>query len=314
MEYLRTLFPPIEPYTSGNLKVSEIHTLAFEECGNPAGTPVVFLHGGPGVGTHPIFRGYFDPARFRVILFSQRGCGKSTPNAEIKENDTWALVEDIEKLRIHLKIDRWYLFGGSWGSTLALTYAVSHSDRVLGMVLRGIFLGNQWELDWLYKNGASRIYPENWEKFISVIPTEERKDLVSAYYKRLTSTDRSIQLKFANTWCDWENSIIRLIPIEIPPLTDEETLALARLECHYMVNHLFFPEEGWLLKKIPAIRQIPCWIAQGRYDIICPPGAAFDLVQALPQTKLELIRDAGHSIKEPGIIDSLIRGMEAISS
>lgn len=310
MSELRPLYPKIEPYHVDWLKVSNLHTLYYEEVGNPKGIPVVFLHGGPGVGAQLIYRRYFDPEKFRVLIFSQRGAGKSTPSGELRENTTWDLVEDIEKLRKEMKIDRWFVFGGSWGSTLALTYATQHPEAVRGLVLRGIFLGNQFEYDWLYKNGASNIYPELWERYTHFIPEAERNDIVAAYYKRLTSSDKQVAMDAASHWYDWEEDIIRLIPRQVKRMDENELLAFARIECHYMVNHLFFPHGNYLAGELTRIPQIPCWIAQGRYDVICPPVSAFQLSRILPNSELHIVPDAGHSISEPGLVDCLIRGIE----
>jgi proline iminopeptidase len=310
---MRKRYEPIEPYAFGTLPVSNIHTVYYEEVGNPEGIPVVFLHGGPGVGAQPIYRTFFDPERFRVIIFSQRGAPKSLPLGELKENDTWQVMEDIERLRIHLKVERWFVFGGSWGSTLALTYAIHHPDRTAGLVLRGIFLGAQSELDWLYKDGASRIYPEDWEKFLAPIPELERGDPVSAYYQRLTSADYATRLKYARAWCAWEDAIIRLIPRPPKEDSDENTIAFARIECHYMINKLFFAN-SYLLDHLDTIMPIPVWIAQGRYDVICPATTAYMLASKLPNCRLNIIPDAGHSIVEPGIASSLIEGIETLAS
>ena len=313
MSELRGLFPKIEPFNTGMLKVSDLHTLYYEEVGNPAGVPVVFLHGGPGVGAQPIYRRYFDPQRFHVIIFSQRGAGKSTPLGDLRENDTWELVKDIEKLRERLGIDRWFVFGGSWGSTLALAYAQQHPQRVRGLVLRGIFLGRRKELIWEYVDGASRIFPEAWERFIQFIPPTEQINLPGAYYNRLTSPQREIQLAAADQWYDWEAGIGTLLPRESPRMAQDELLAFARIECHFMVNNLFLPEDDYLMKNMGKIAEIPCWIAQGRYDIICPVMTAYELSKALPKCELHIVPDAGHSIAEPGIVDSLIRGMEKLA-
>ncbi len=313
MPELRTLYPKIEPYNTGWLKVSDLHTLYYEEVGNPEGIPVVFLHGGPGVGAQVIYRRYFDPQRFRVVIFSQRGAGKSTPSGELRENDTWELVGDIEKLRESLEIERWFVFGGSWGSTLGLTYAQLHPDRVRGLVLRGIFLGTRPEYNWLYVDGASRIYPENWQRFVDFIPPEERINLPAAYYKRLTSPQRDVQLAAANHWYDWEEDIIRLLPREVARMDEDELLAFARIECHFIVNNLFLPEDDYLINNAGKIAHLPCWIAQGRYDIICPVVSALRLSQHLPKAELHIVPDAGHSISEPGIVDSLIRGIESLA-
>jgi len=313
MNELRQLFPKIEPFNSGWLKASNLHTLYFEQVGNPDGIPVVFLHGGPGVGAQPIYRCYFDPKRFHVIIFSQRGAGKSTPSGELRQNDTWELVKDIELLRESLGINRWLVFGGSWGSTLALIYAQQHPEHVRGLVLRGIFLGRRMEFQWEYVDGASRIFPEAWERFINFIPPEERVNLPGAYYKRLTSAQREVQLAAATRWYAWEADIGSLLPRETSRITEEDMLAFTRIECHYMVNNLFLPEDNYILNNIAKIAEIPCWIAQGRYDIICPVVTAYDLNQAYPKAELHIVPDAGHSIAEPGIVDSLIRGMEKLA-
>jgi len=306
-------YPPIEPYNTGQLAVSDIHRLYYEEVGNPQGIPVVFLHGGPGVGAQPVYRTFFDPARFHAVIFSQRGAPKSQPLGELEENDTWAVMEDIEKLRESLGIERWFIFGGSWGSTLALTYAIHHPERAAGLVMRGIFLGAKSELDWLYRDGASRIYPEEWEMFINPVPVEERDDLVGAYYRRLTSSDYETRLEFARCWCAWEDSIIRLIPRPPKEDEDENIIAFTRIECHYMVNHLFFPSDTYLLENTSRIANLPMWIAQGRYDIICPAVTAYELSRKVSNCVLNIIPDAGHSILEPGITSSLIEGVESLA-
>jgi len=310
---MRERYVPIEPYAIGTLPVSNIHTLYYEESGNPEGIPVVFLHGGPGVGAQPLYRTFFNPQRFRIVIFSQRGAPKSLPLGELNENDTWLVMEDIERLRVHLQIDRWFVFGGSWGSTLALTYAIHHPAQAAGLVLRGIFLGAQSELDWLYKDGASRIYPEEWEKFRDAIPENEREDLVGAYYHRLTSSDYATRLKYARIWCDWEDAIIRLIPRPPKEDTDENIIAFARIECHYMINRLFFTNDSYLLDHLDSMKHIPVWIAQGRYDIICPAVTALELANRLPNCRINIIPDAGHSIVEPGIARSLIEGIETLA-
>lgn len=313
MTELRSLYPKIEPFQTGWLQVSDLHRLYYEQVGNPAGIPVVFLHGGPGVGAQPIYRRYFDPERFHVIIFSQRGAGKSTPSGELQQNNTWELVNDIEQLRQALDIDRWFVFGGSWGSSLALTYAQLHPSRVRGLVLRGIFLGRRMEFQWEFVDGASRIFPEAWQQFVDFIPPEERVDLIGAYYKRLTAPRHEVQFAAANHWYDWEDKIGTLLPRESKRMEDDDLLAFARIECHYMVNNLFFEDDNYLLKNSPRIADIPCWIAQGRYDIICPVVTAYELSLALPKAELHVIPDAGHSIAEPGIVDCLIRGMETLA-
>lgn len=311
---MRERFPAIEPNFFATLSVSPTHTLYYEETGNPDGIPVVFLHGGPGVGAQPAFRTFFDPHHFRIIIFSQRGAPKSIPLGELAENDTWQVMEDIERLRLHLGIERWFVFGGSWGSTLALTYAIHHPERAAGLVLRGIFLGSQSELDWMYRDGASRIYPEEWGRFVSPIPPAERDDLIRAYYSRLTSTDFATRLVYARAWCTWEDSIIRLIPRHPKEEEDDNIIAFARIECHYMINRLFFPTDSYLLDHLEPVRHIPVWIAQGRYDIICPVVAAIELSRRLSNCRLNIIPDAGHSIIEPGIASCLIEGIETLAN
>ena len=309
----RALFPSIEPYKTGWLQVSALHTLYYEEVGNPEGIPVVFLHGGPGVGAQPLYRRYFDPWRFRIINFSQRGAGKSSPSGELRQNDTWELVKDIEKLRQAAGIERWFVFGGSWGSTLALIYAQQYPARVRGLVLRGIFLGTRSEHDWLYVDGASHIHPESWLRFLNFIPPEERANLPAAYNKRLTSTQRELQMEAAGHWNDWEDSLISLLPRDAPRMAADELLAFARIECHYMVNDLFLPEDNYLLENAYKIAHLPCWIAQGRYDIICPVVSAYNLSQRLPGAELHIVPDAGHAISEPGIVDCLMTGIESLA-
>jgi len=306
---LKSLFPARQPYRTGRLRVSSLHTLHFEECGNPKGKPVVFLHGGPGGGVSPMHRRYFDPRKWRIVLFDQRGCGKSTPHAELRENTTWDLVEDTEKLRRHLGIDRWVVFGGSWGSTLALAYAQAHPDRCKGIVLRGIFLLRRSELLWFYQEGASHLFPDAWEKYLEPIPRRERGHLMKAYYQRLTSRSRKVRLAAARAWSIWEASTSRLIP-------DEEQIrkagrarfaeAFARIECHYFVNRGFMKSDRQLLDNVDRIRNIPAVIVQGRYDVVCPMRSAWDLHRAWPEAKLIIVPDAGHAISEPGIRTALI--------
>ena len=313
MSERRTLYPAIEPYKTNSLQVSNLHTLYYEEVGNHEGVAVVFLHGGPGVGAQPLYRRFFHPERFRVINFSQRGAGKSSPSGELQQNDTWALVEDIEKLRQAVNVERWFVFGGSWGSTLALAYAQQYPERVRGLVLRGIFLGTRAEHNWLYVDGASRVHPESWQRFQSFIPPEERSDLPAAYYQRLTSIQREVQMAAAEHWYHWEESLISLLPREAPRMAPDELLAFARIECHYIVNRLFLPDDNYLLNNAHKIAHLPCWIAQGRYDIICPVVSAINLCQHLPEAELHIVPDAGHAISQPGIVDSLMNGIEALA-
>lgn len=303
------LYPIPEPYESGFLKVSDLHTIYWEECGNPRGKPVVFLHGGPGDGVNPRYRRFFDPRRYRVLLFDQRGCGKSTPYAEIRENTTWELVADIERLRQHRGIDRWQVFGGSWGSTLALAYAERHPDRVTEMVLRGIFMVRRSELDWFYQFGASEIFPDQWERFEALIPPDERGDFLAAYHRRLNSPDPAVHMPAARIWSAWEGSIVKLLPDPdfAAQFADESrALALARIECHYFANRAFFETEDQLLREVGRIRHIPATIVQGRYDIICPARSAWDLHRAWPEAELMMIPDAGHGALDPGNARALV--------
>ena len=313
--YPRTLYPEISPYHTDFLPVSALHTLYYEESGNPQGRPVIFLHGGPGTGVAPSHRQFFDPAFYRIILFDQRGAGKSTPSGELRENTTWDLVADLEKLRTHLGIARWLVFGGSWGSTLALSYAITHPHPVLGLILRGIFLCRSSEIAWMYQDGASHVFPEAWEKFIAKIPAGERGSMVEAYYRRLTAEapaeDPSGRLEAARSWNDWENSILHLYPkTDSAPEDPQHTLSLARIECHYMINRAFMESDTFLLENLAHIRTIPCRIVQGRYDMCCPAVTAWQVSQALPQAGLRLVPDAGHSAFEPGIASDLVQAAD----
>jgi proline iminopeptidase len=306
---MRTLYPPIESYEDGKLAVSPVHRLHYEVCGNPAGTPVVFLHGGPGGGTNADHRRFFDPAAYRIVLFDQRGAGKSTPHASLEENTTWHLVADIERLRAHLGVERWVVFGGSWGSTLALAYAETHPDRVRALVLRGIFLCRPKEIHWFYQEGASAIYPDRFAEYLAPIPAAERGDLVHAYYRRLTGGDEAARLEAARAWSVWEGSTIRLVPDPkvIADFGDpHKALALARIECHYFVNNTFFQTDDWLIEHVEAIRRIPGVIVQGRYDVVCPAMSAWELSRAWPEADLRIVPDAGHHAMEPGIVDALV--------
>ena len=307
------LYPEIEPYHTDMLSVSDIHTLYFEEVGNPEGRPVVFLHGGPGGGSQASYRRYFDPKKWRVIIFDQRGCGKSTPFAELRENTTWDLVEDIEKLRTHLKIDKWSVFGGSWGSTLSLAYSITHPEKVEAIFLRGIFMLREKEIRWFYQDGASYIYPDAWEKYIAPIPEEERSNLVEAFYKRLTDEDPKVRSAAARAWSVWEASTSKLIQDEnLMESFDDDHFAeaFARIECHYFTNKGFFESDDFLLKNISKIRQIPAIIVQGRYDVVCPAISAWDLHRAWPEAEFHMIADAGHSLSEEGITKVLVEATD----
>ncbi|AIT09243.1 proline iminopeptidase [Candidatus Francisella endociliophora] len=306
------LYPKIEPYNQEFLKVSDLHTIFFEECGNPKGKPVVFIHGGPGGGIQPSYRQYFNPDKYRVILVDQRGCGQSTPFAEIKENTTQHLIEDFEKIRKKLGIDKWMIFGGSWGSTLGLAYAQEHPEVVTELVLRGIFFGRAKEISWLYQYGASEIFPDMWEKYIEPIPEEQRGDFLSAYYNILTGDDNELKQKAAKAWSIWEASTSKLFVDEKSIARyggDKFSLAFARIECHFFKNGLFL-EEAQLLKNAHKIANIPGVIVQGRYDMVCPATSAWDLHKAWSTAKLEIVPDAGHSISEPGIIEALVKATD----
>jgi proline iminopeptidase len=296
------LYPPIEPYKTGMLRVSTVHEIYFEESGNPSGKPVVFLHGGPGGGSEPKQRRFFHPAKYRIVNFDQRACGKSTPYASLEENTTWDLVADIEKIREHLGIERWLVFGGSWGSTLALAYSEAHSDRVTELVLRGIFLLRKQEIDWFYQRGASLLYPDAWEPYLSHIPETERDDLLSAYYRRLTSENEAVRLAAAKIWSRWEGATSRLLPD--PAFTahyeeDEFALAFARIETHYLINKGFLKTDAQLLENAWRIRRIPGVIVQGRYDVVCPMDSAWALHRAWHEAEFIITPDSGHSAFDP---------------
>jgi len=307
----RGLYPPIEPFRTGFLRVSSVHEIYFEESGNPDGKPAVFLHGGPGGGTDPKMRTFFDPKVYRIVLFDQRGCGRSRPHANLVDNTTWHLVEDMEKLREHLGIKRWLVFGGSWGSTLALAYAETHPDQVTELVLRGIFLLRKWEIDWFYQrpDGAGALFPDLWEKYVATIPRAERSDMVRAYYRRLTSDDPQTMRQAAKTWSIWEGatSFLRLNPDYVAKFQEDDyAAAFARIECHYFINNGFFATDNQLIEQVGKIRKIPAVIVQGRYDVVCPVKSAWDLHCAWPEADLRIVPDAGHSAFEPGNIHELI--------
>lgn len=308
----RTLYPAIEPNHTGRLDVGDGHELYYEECGNPRGKPVVFLHGGPGGGCTAKMRRFFNPDVYRIVLFDQRGCGRSTPYGSLEHNTTWDLVDDIEVLRAALGIKRWQVFGGSWGSTLALAYAERHPEHVSELVLRGIFLGSEAEARWLYQEGTSRIFPDAWQAFLKPIPKGERKDLVAAYHRRLTSDDPAVRLEAAKAWSVWEGSTSQLVPSEDVAAafgSEQMAVALARIECHYFINHCFL-DEGQLLRDISRVRGIPAVIVHGRYDVLCPAETAWQLSQAWPEATLRLVADAGHSAFEPGITHELVNATD----
>ena len=306
---MKQLYPPIEPYKEFNLKVSDLHTIYVEESGNPKGKPVIFLHGGPGGGIEPIYRRYFNPKKWRIIIFDQRGCGKSTPHAELRENTTWDLVEDIEKIRKYLNIEKWVIFGGSWGSTLSMSYAIKYPLRCRGLILRGIFMLRKKEINWFYQEGASYLYPDAWEHYIEKIPESERNDLVRAYYKRLISLDDKVRIESAKAWSIWEASTSKLFQSGdyLHHFEDSSVAeAFARIECHYFINGGFFDSDGWILENVDKIRHIPTVIVQGRYDVVCPMISAWDLYRKLPEADFHVVQNAGHSMTEDGIAEKLI--------
>ncbi len=310
----RTLYPPIEPYRTGRLRVDDVHELYFEESGNPQGKPVVFVHGGPGGGTDGKQRRFFDPEHYRIVLFDQRGSGQSTPHASLVDNTTWHLVADMEQLRDHLGIEKWQVFGGSWGSTLALAYAEKHPERVTELVLRGIFLLQKWETDWFYQGGTSFLYPDAWEGYLAPIPENERGDLVKAYYARLTSDDEKVRQEAARAWSIWEGRTTYLLENQAQVERcsgDAFSLAFARIECHYFIHNGFFERDTQLLDDVGRIRHIPTIIVHGRYDVVCPLKAAWDLHRAFPEAELRIVPDAGHSAFEPGITHELVMATDS---
>ncbi|HSH64001.1 prolyl aminopeptidase [Methyloceanibacter sp.] len=316
MDQLRTpneprlsLYPEIVPHRTGKLRVSPLHEIYFEECGSPTGKPAVLLHGGPGGGINPVMRRYHDPSAYRIVLFDQRGCGRSTPHASLEENTTWHLVDDIERLREHLGIESWHVFGGSWGSTLALAYAETYPERVTELVLRGIFTLRQSELEWFYQEGCSWVFPDAFEAYLRPIPQEERGDMIAAYYRRLTDPDPDIQMEAARAWSAWEGSTLSLIPDSdrVRRFSEEHyALAFARIECHYFINEGFFNADNQLIRDAGRLSGIPGVIVHGRYDVVTPVKIAFDLARAWPEADLRVVPDAGHAMTEPGIVHELV--------
>ncbi|MFC3613537.1 prolyl aminopeptidase [Lutimaribacter marinistellae] len=307
------LYPPVDPFDQRMIDVGQGHRVYVEQCGNPDGIPVVVLHGGPGGGCSPAMRRYFDPSVYRVVLFDQRGCGRSRPHASVADNTTWHLVADIERIRTLLEIDEWIAFGGSWGATLALIYAQTHPDRVTHLVLRGVFLMTQAELDWFYGGGAGKFWPEIWSKFVSPIPEDERDDLIAAYHRRLFSGNLMEETRFGRIWSAWENA---LASIHSHGMTGESpgdyARAFARLENHYFQNAGFLDQDGQILAQMGRISHIPGFIVQGRYDMICPPASAYRLSELWPNSELKMVRNAGHALSEPGISSELVRIMDRI--
>ena len=313
----RALYPPIEPFRSGYLSVRGGHEVYFEQCGNPTGKPVLYLHGGPGGGGDARPRRFFDPERYQIVLFDQRGCGRSRPHACLEANTTWDLISDIEEIRRELGISRWLVFGGSWGSTLALLYAQRHSEHVAELVLRGVFLLRKSEIDWFYQHGASEIFPDAWEGFRDFIPVDERTNLLGAYYRRLTSSDPAEALAAAKAWSIWEGATSHLQPSEelvAPFSVDHFALAFARLEAHYFVNLAFLADSNEILHNVGVLRGIPAIIVQGRYDVVCPIRSAWDLHRAWPEAELIVVPDAGHSAYEPSTVHHLVSATDRFAS
>jgi len=312
-QHRRGLFADNEPFASGWLATGGPHEIFYEECGNPNGRPCVILHGGPGGAINPTMRRFFDPAKWRMALFDQRGCGKSRPNASLDDNTTWSLIEDIERLRVHLGVEKWCVFGGSWGSTLALAYAIKHPERVESLILRGIFLLTPRELAWFYQDGASMMFPDAWTRFCAPIPEAERGDMIGAYHKRLTGSDRRVQAEAAAAWSQWEGDTISIRGPEARPSKFNEidfAIAFARIECHFFANGGFFPEEDWLVANADKLARIPGWIVQGRFDVVTPMESAWRLKTAWPNARFEVVWDAGHASTEPGIVDALVRATD----
>jgi proline iminopeptidase len=310
-------YPPIEPFATHRLRVSALHEIHVEESGNPAGRPVVFVHGGPGGGVEPWHRQFFDPQRYRAVLIDQRGCGKSTPHAELRENTTWDLVADMERVRERLGIERWVVFGGSWGATLALAYAETHPGRVKALIVRGIFLLRPEEIRWFYQEGASWLFPDAWEHYIEPIPPAERGDFVKAYYRRLTGEDAEARRSAARAWAIWEGATSKLLPSEDLVKRfgeDKFAEAFARIECHYFTHGGFFKTPNWLLENVGRIRKIPGVIVQGRYDVVCPMKSAWDLHRAWPEAEFQVVADAGHAASEPGIQARLVEAADRFAS
>jgi proline iminopeptidase len=311
-------YPAIRPYNSGYLRVSPVHEIYYEESGNPAGKPVVFLHGGPGGGSDAKMRCFFNPKRYRIVLFDQRGCGRSRPSASLVDNTTWHLVSDIEAIRQHLKIDRWQVFGGSWGSTLALAYSQKHPERVTELVLRGIFLVRRWELEWFYQDpgGAAALFPDLWEHYLAPLSAEERKDCIGSYYKRLTSEDSDTLLEAARAWSIWESALsyMKLNKNYVKRAGDADfAAAFARIECHYFTNGAFLDRESRLLDDVPKIRHIPATIVQGRFDVVCPMRSCWDLHKAWPEANLRIVPDSGHSAFETSTARELVMATDRYS-
>lgn len=309
----KPLYPPLSPYFNMMLEVGDGHTLHVEECGRADGLPALALHGGPGGGSSPLMRRFFDPDRYRTVLFDQRGCGRSTPHSELRANTTQHLVADIETIRKHRGIDKWVVYGGSWGSTLALAYARAHPDRVLGLILRGIFLGSKAELDWFYREGANALFPDAWDALTERLSSAEREDVLAAYHARLLNPDQSARQDDADAWAAWESSLIALLPDGSAPATDARNDAISRIETHYFVNNCFFERDAELLLDVDRYNHLPGVIIQGRYDVITPARTAWALSKAWPKAQFEFVPDAGHSAGEAGVADAIIRAADAFA-
>ncbi|WP_439141698.1 prolyl aminopeptidase [Planktotalea sp.] len=308
------LYPPIDPFDQRMMEMPGGHNIYVEQCGNPDGIPVIVLHGGPGGGCSPAMRRYFDPSVYRVVLFDQRGCGRSRPHASVENNTTWDLVADIERIRDALDIKQFIVFGGSWGATLALIYAETHPDSVTHLVLRGVFLAMQRELDWFYGGGAGQFWPETWANFVKLVPEDERDDFIGAYHRRLFSGDYQLETRFAKAWSSWENALASVYSNgRSGDAPGEYARAFARLENHYFVHGAFLESDGWILDNVDRISHIPSVIVQGRYDMICPPKSAYDLAQNWPNADIRMVRNAGHALSEPGISAELVRAMDQIA-
>ncbi|MGB4825771.1 MAG: prolyl aminopeptidase [Paracoccaceae bacterium] len=307
------LYPPIEPFDQRVIDVGDGHMIHVEQCGNPTGQPVVVFHGGPGGGCSPAMRRYFDPEHYRVVLFDQRGCGRSRPHASVQDNTTWHLVADVERIRAALGIGRFIGFGGSWGATLALIYAITHPDRVAQLVLRGVFLMTKSELDWFYGGGAGAFFPDLWQRFMAPVPDAERGDLIAAYHRRLFSGNLTEETRFGRVWAQWENAMASIQNEggfgESPA---DYARAFARLENHYFLNRGFLESDGWILRNRARIAHIPAVIVQGRYDMVCPPRSAWALAQGWAGCQLQMVGMAGHALSEPGISEALVRAMNGL--
>ncbi|WP_286788299.1 MULTISPECIES: prolyl aminopeptidase [unclassified Pseudomonas] len=310
---MHSLYPEIKPYARHTLAVDDPHVLYLDESGSPDGLPVLFIHGGPGAGCDALSRRFFDPGLYRIVTFDQRGCGRSTPYASLERNTTWDLVADMERIREHLGIEKWVLFGGSWGSTLALAYAQTHPDRIHALILRGIFLCRPEDFHWFYQDGASRLFPDYWQDYLAPIPEQERGNLMQAYYKRLSCPDEIAQMGAARAWSCWEGRTATLRPNpDVVERFSEHALSIARIECHYFVNDAFL-EPNQLIRDMPKIAHIPGVIVHGRYDVVCPLDNAWALHKAWSNSELQIVRDAGHAGGEPGICDALVRATDAMA-